>query len=343
MVIMMEIDATPESIEKVKEKVIARGCKPHLIYGTQKIAVALTGSTNQLEEEEFQLMSGVQEVLRVSKKYKLVSREVKNEDSVFDVGGVPVGGRELTIIAGPCSIESRDQVFEIAGQLKEMGIKFFRAGAYKPRTSPYAFQGLKETGLQYLADIKKELGMLIVTEAKDSETLDAVAEVADIIQIGARNMQNYSLLEKVGRLKNPILLKRGLAATIEDLLMSAEYIVNQGNLNVILCERGIRTFETYTRNTLDLNAVPVCKKQSHLPMFVDPSHGIGIWEKVPPMAMAGVACGADGLIIEVHHKPEEALSDGFQSLTPKTFKKLLLKLEQLAPIVDKELKTLCTV
>jgi 3-deoxy-7-phosphoheptulonate synthase len=339
----MELDASNECIEKVKEKVVSKGCKPHLIYGTQKIAVGVTGATNQLEEEEFQLMTGVQEVLRVSKKYKLVSREMKSESTVIDVNGTQVGGKELTIIAGPCSIESRDQVFEIAGQLKEMGIKFFRAGAYKPRTSPYAFQGLKETGLQYLADIKKELGMLIVTEAKDVETLPAVAEVSDIVQIGARNMQNYSLLEKVGQIKNPILLKRGLAASIEDLLMSAEYIVAEGNFNVILCERGIRTFETYTRNTLDLNSVPVCKAQSHLPMFVDPSHGIGIWDKVAPMSMAGVACGADGLIIEVHHKPEQALSDGYQSLTPKTFKKLLNKLEQLAPIVDKELKLLCTV
>jgi 3-deoxy-7-phosphoheptulonate synthase len=339
----MELDASQDCIEKVKEKVVSKGCKPHLIYGTQKIAVGVTGATNQLEEEEFQLMAGVQEVFRVSKKYKLVSREVKSESTVIDIDGNHIGGKELTIIAGPCSIESREQVFEIAGQLKDMGIKFFRAGAYKPRTSPYAFQGLKEKGLQYLAEIKKELGMLIVTEAKDVETLPAVAEVSDIVQIGARNMQNYSLLEKVGRIKNPILLKRGLAASIEDLLMSAEYIVAEGNFNVILCERGIRTFETYTRNTLDLNSVPVCKAQSHLPMFVDPSHGIGIWDKVAPMSMAGVACGADGLIIEVHHKPEEALSDGYQSLTPKTFKKLLNKLEQLAPIVDKELNLTCTV
>lgn len=336
MVIIMDVNAPQADVEKVKSKIAAVGCKPHLIYGAQKLAIGLTGPTTGVDEEEFQLMDSVQEVLRVSKKYKLVSREVKQEDSVIQINDYSVGGRELGIIAGPCSIESRDQVFEIAGQLREMGIRFFRAGAYKPRTSPYAFQGLKEKGLEYLLEIKKEYGMVIVTEAKDSETLSVVAEVSDIIQIGARNMQNYSLLEKVGELKNPILLKRGMAASIEDLLMSAEYIVAQGNFNVILCERGIRTFETYTRNTLDLNAVPVIKKHSHLPIFVDPSHGIGIWDKVPAMSMAAVAAGADGLIIEVHHKPEEALSDGYQSLTPKTFKKLLEKLQQLAPIVDKE-------
>jgi 3-deoxy-7-phosphoheptulonate synthase len=217
-----------------------------------------------------------------------------------------------------------------------MGIKFLRAGAYKPRSSPYSFQGLKEKGLEYLFEVKKELGLMIVTEAKDTNALPLLSEVADIIQIGARNMQNFSLLEEVGKLPNPVLLKRGMAATIEDLLMSAEYILSQGNYNVILCERGIRTFETYTRNTLDLNAVPVIKKNSHLPIIVDPSHGIGIWDKVPAMAMASIACGADGIMIEVHNNPEQALSDGFQSLTPKNFKALLNKLEQLAPIVNKK-------
>jgi 3-deoxy-7-phosphoheptulonate synthase len=342
MVVIMDINAPKDDIEKVKEKVLAVGCKPHFIYGTQKIAIGLTGPTEGIDEEEFKLMSSVEEVLRVSKKYKLVSREVKQEDTIINFGEYSIGGRELGIIAGPCSVENRNQIFEIAGQLREMGVKFFRAGAYKPRSSPYAFQGMKEKGLDILADVKKELNMFIVTEAKDSETLDVVAEVADIVQIGARNMQNYSLLEKAGSIKKPILLKRGMAATIEDLLMSAEYIMFNGNHNIILCERGIKTFETYTRNTLDLNAVPVIKKHSHLPIIVDPSHGIGIWDKVPAMSMAGVAAGADGLIIEVHHKPDLALSDGYQSLTPKTFKRLLEKLEQLAPIVDKEIKLLCT-
>jgi 3-deoxy-7-phosphoheptulonate synthase len=219
-----------------------------------------------------------------------------------------------------------------------MGIKFLRAGAYKPRTSPYSFQGLKEKGLEYLSEVKRELGMKIVTEAKDTQTLQLIAETADIIQVGARNMQNFSLLEEVGQLSSPVLLKRGLAATVEDLLMSAEYILSQGNYNVILCERGIRTFETSTRNTLDLNAIPVIKRNTHLPVIVDPSHGIGIWDKVQPMAMASVACGADGIMIEVHSHPNQALSDGFQSLTPANFKKLLNKLNQLAPIVEKQVK-----
>jgi 3-deoxy-7-phosphoheptulonate synthase len=338
MVVIMDINAPISDIEKVKEKVLAVGCKPHFIYGAAKIAIGLTGPTEGIDEEEFQLMDSVEEVLRVSKKYKLVSREVKKEDTVITFGEHSIGGKELGIIAGPCSVESKEQIFEIAGQLSEMGIKFFRAGAYKPRSSPYAFQGMKEKGLDILSEVKKVFNMYIVTEAKDSETLDAVAEVADIVQIGARNMQNYSLLERLGNIKKAILLKRGMAATIEDILMSAEYVMYNGNHNIILCERGIKTFETFTRNTLDLNAVPVIKKHSHLPIIVDPSHGIGIWDKVPAMSMAGVAAGADGLIIEVHHKPDLALSDGYQSLTPKTFKKLLEKLKQLAPIVDKEVK-----
>lgn len=335
MVIIMELDAPQKDIDSVKEKIIEKGCQPHIIVGTQQIAIGITGATNQLDEHEFKIMDSVSDALRVTKKYKLVSRQMKKEDSVIKVNGNLIGSKELSIIAGPCSIESRDQVFEIASELKEMGIKYFRAGAYKPRSSPYAFQGLKEKGLEYLADVKKELGMIIVTEAKDTETLEMIASVSDIVQIGARNMQNYSLLEKAGKLKNPILLKRGLCATIEELLMSAEYIASQGNLNVILCERGIRTFETATRNTLDLNSIPVIKKNSHLPIFVDPSHGIGIADKVPPMAMAAVACGANGLIIEVHNNPEKALSDGYQSMKPAEFKNLMFKLKQLVPIVNK--------
>jgi 3-deoxy-7-phosphoheptulonate synthase len=262
---------------------------------------------------------------------------MKNEDTLINVNGNIIGGEELLIIAGPCSVESRDQIFDIAGQLKEMGIKFLRAGAYKPRSSPYAFQGLKEKGLEYLADVKKELGMNIVTEALNQNTIEAVSEVADIIQLGARNMQNFTLIEEIGKTQKPILLKRGMSATVEELLLSAEYIVSQNNYNVILCERGIRTFETATRNTLDLNAIPVIKKHSHLPIIVDPSHGVGIWDKIPAMAMASVASGADGLIIEVHPNPEKAFSDGFQSLNPATFNSLLAKLQELAPIVNKKL------
>lgn len=337
MLIIMKLDTPRDSIEKVKSKIVERDCVPHEIPGASKLGIGITGPTNLLIEEEFQIMENVEEVIRVTKPYKLVSREMKKENTIIKMNGCKIGGEELTIIAGPCSVESRQQLFDITGELKELGIKFLRAGAYKPRSSPYSFQGLKERGIEILSEVKKEFGMMIVTEAKDTKSLPMIAEVADIIQIGARNMQNFSLLEEVGQLNNTILLKRGLAATIEDLLMSAEYILSQGNFNVILCERGIRTFETMTRNTLDLNAVPTIKKQSHLPIIVDPSHGIGIWDKVQPMAMAAIACGADGLMIEVHNHPDKALSDGYQSLTPKNFKKLLEKIEQLAPIVDRKI------
>jgi 3-deoxy-7-phosphoheptulonate synthase len=339
MVIMMKLNAPKDDIEEVKKKIKSKGCNHHEIWGSEKLAIGVTGQTTSLSEDEFLIMNSVEGVYRVSKPYKLVSREMKPDDTVIKFNNASIGGDELTVIAGPCSVESRQQIFDIAGELKEMGIKFLRAGAYKPRSSPYSFQGLKEKGIEYLLDVKKELGLMIVTEAKDTSALPLISEVSDIIQIGARNMQNFSLLEEVGKLPNAILLKRGMAATIEDLLMSAEYILSQGNYNVILCERGIRTFETYTRNTLDLNAVPVIKKNSHLPIVVDPSHGIGIWDKVPAMAMAAVACGADGIMIEVHNNPDKALSDGIQSLTPKNFKNLINRLEQLAPIVNKKIDT----
>lgn len=337
MLIIMKLDSKRADIENVKLKIKEKNCTPHEIPGTIKLGIGITGPTNLLNEEDFLTMNSVDEVIRVTKPYKLVSREMKHEDSIIKLKDTQIGGEELSVIAGPCAVESKQQLFDIAGELKEMGIKLLRAGAFKPRSSPYSFQGLKEKGLEYLADIKKELGMLIVTEAKDTKFLPLIAEVADIVQIGARNMQNFSLLEEAGQLKIPVLLKRGLAATIEDLLMSAEYILSQGNFDVILCERGIRTFETMTRNTLDLNAVPMVKKHSHLPILVDPSHGIGIAEKVPPMALAAIACGADGLMIEVHNHPEKALSDGFQSLTLINFKLLLEKIEQLAPIVNRKI------
>jgi 3-deoxy-7-phosphoheptulonate synthase len=338
MLIIMGLESPRKDIEKVKQRIVELGCTPHEIPGSTKLAIGITGSTHLLKEEDFQIMHSVQEVLRVSKKYKLVSREMKNDDTIINFNGPTIGGKELCIIAGPCSVESREQTIEIAGQLKEMGINFFRAGAYKPRSSPYAFQGLKEKGLEILAEVKDKFGMKIVTEVMNSQSLQQICEVTDIIQIGARNMQNYSLLEEIGAMQKPVLLKRGMAATVEDLLLSAEYIASQSNFNIILCERGIRTFETSTRNTLDLNAVPVIKQWSHLPVLVDPSHGVGIWDKVPQMAMAAIACGANGLMIEVHSDPAKALSDGYQSLTPKRFKELLNKLNELAPIVDKELK-----
>jgi len=337
MLILMKLNSPRQDIKKVKDKIIAKECTPHEIPGSRKLAIGITGPSGKLTIEDFLGMNSVEEVLRVSKPYKLVGREMKPDDTIIDFSDTFVGGDYLTVIAGPCSVESRDQIFDVAGSLKELGVKFLRAGAYKPRSSPYSFQGLKEKGLGYLSEVKKETGMKIVTEAKDAETLSLVSEVADIVQIGARNMQNFSLLEEVGKISNPVLLKRGLAAKMEDLLMSAEYILSQGNYNVILCERGIRTFETHTRNTLDLNIVPVIKKHSHLPIIVDPSHGVGIWDKVTPMAMAAVACGANGLMIEVHPHPESALSDGFQSLTIKNFKILLENIEKIASVVNKKM------
>ncbi len=336
MLILMPLDAPKEAIEKVKQKIINYGCTPHEIPGSVKLGIGITGPSSKLSVEDFKILEYVDDVIRVSKPFKLVSREMKNEDTIINIDNDIIGGKKIEIIAGPCSVESREQIFEIAGILKEMGINYLRGGAYKPRSSPYAFQGLKEKGLELLSEVKKQLNMKIVTEAKDTDTLNAVAEVADIIQIGARNMQNFSLLERVGNINKPVLLKRGLSATIEELLMSAEYIVTQGNKNVILCERGIRTFETYTRNTLDLNAVPVIKHLSNLPIFVDPSHGIGIASKVPNMALAGIAAGADGLIIEVHNHPDKALSDGMQSITPKQFSNLLAKVKGIAKILDRE-------
>ncbi|MHB8905336.1 MAG: 3-deoxy-7-phosphoheptulonate synthase [Melioribacteraceae bacterium] len=337
MLILMNLNSPRQDIQNVKDKIISFNCTPHEIPGASKLAIGITGPSEHLIKEEFQLLSSVEEVIRVTKKYKLVSRQMKNDDTIINVNETIIGGNELTIIAGPCAIESREQIFDIAGKLKEMGVNFLRAGAYKPRSSPYAFQGLKEKGLEYLCDVKREIGINIVTEVLDQSTISAVAEVADIIQLGARNMQNYALLEQVGKTQKPVLLKRGMSATIEELLLSAEYIVSQQNYNVILCERGIRTFETATRNTLDLNAVPVIKKNSHLPIFVDPSHGIGIWDKVPAMAMAAIAAGADGLIIEVHTNPEKALSDGLQTLNLTTFRELIQKLQELAPVVNKKL------
>ncbi len=332
---MMRLDARREQIDKVKQKIISLGCTPHEIPGSQKLAIGITGPSSGLRIEDFIQLESVDDVVKVSKPYKLVSREMKSEDTVVDIGGIKIGGKSLSVIAGPCSVESKEQILEVADSLSQIGIKLFRAGAYKPRSSPYSFQGLKEKGLEFLKEVKQKYGLKIVTEAKDTQTLPLILEVADIVQIGARNMQNFSLLEDVGKTDKPVLLKRGMAATMEDLLMSAEYILSQGNYNVILCERGIRTFETYTRNTLDLNAVPVIKKNSHLPIIVDPSHGIGIWNKVPPMALGAIACGADGIMVEVHCHPDDALSDGYQSLTPKNFRMLLDKVKELAPVVDK--------
>jgi len=335
MLVVMKKDASRVDVNKVKEKIALLGYKAHEIPGAQRICIAITGNKEKINPEHFSLMEGVEEAISVSKPYKLVGRDARPENSEINVDGEIIGGKELAIIAGPCSVENWDQLIQTAEAVKEAGAKFLRGGAFKPRTSPYAFQGMKEEGLVLLREAKAKTGLKIVTEAKDILTLSAVAEVADVIQIGARNMHNSSLLEAVGELRTPVLLKRGISATIEELLMAAEYILSRGNYNVILCERGIRTFEHYTRNTLDLNAIPVVKKLSHLPIIVDPSHGVGVWDAVPPMALAGVAAGADGIMIEVHPDPATALSDGYQSLKPNRFKDLMEKMRQLAPVVDR--------
>ncbi len=335
MLIVMKRDATREDIQKVKDKILALGYMPHEIPGTQRTAIGITGNKGKINPELFSMMHGVEDAVPVSKPYKLVGRDAKPDNSEIDVDGETIGGKEIAIIAGPCSVESWEQLIATAEAVKEAGAKFLRGGAFKPRTSPYAFQGMKEEGLVLLREAKEKTGLKIVTEAKDVLTLSAVAEIADVIQIGARNMQNFSLLEAVGDLRTPVMLKRGISATIEELLMSAEYILSRGNLNVILCERGIRTFEPYTRNTLDLNAIPVVKKLSHLPIIVDPSHGIGMWDGVSAMALAGVAAGADGLMIEVHPNPEAALSDGAQSLKPDRFRELMERVRLVAAAVDR--------
>ena len=337
MLIVMRLDASRKEIDAVKEKISSFGFSPHEIPGVQRVAIGITGNRGKVDPENFLTLSGVIDVISVSKPFKLVSKDFKPEPTIVDVGGAKFGGEEIHVIAGPCSVESRSQIMEIAELVKSAGARFLRGGAFKPRTSPYAFQGLKLEGLEYLRDAAKATGLKIVTEVKDTETLSLVAEHSDILQIGARNMYNFSLLERVGELNKPVLLKRGLSATIEELLMAAEYILSKGNYNVILCERGIRTFETYTRNTLDLNAIPVIKKLSHLPVIVDPSHGTGAWDLVTPMALAAVVAGADGLMVEVHTHPDQAMSDGFQSLKPETFLHLMKKLKEVSAVVGRRM------
>jgi 3-deoxy-7-phosphoheptulonate synthase len=330
MLILMEKNATPEQVEKVCERIRELGYMPHEIPGSIRVAIGITGNHGALASELFQHLQGVAECVPVSKPYKLVSREVKPESTVVEVRGAKIGEGHFAVIAGPCSVESRDQVFRTAEAVAKTGAKFFRGGAFKPRTSPYAFQGLKEEGLRLLEEVKKEFDLRVVTEVKDTESLKAVAAVADIIQIGARNMQHFSLLEAAGQLRMPVLLKRGMSATLQELFMAAEYILSLGNYQVVLCERGIRTFETMTRNTFDLSAVVMVKHHTHLPVIADPSHGVGINWAVPAMAKASVVAGADGVMVEVHPQPDKALSDGQQSLTFKEYDKLAAELTELA-------------
>ncbi|OGB90527.1 3-deoxy-7-phosphoheptulonate synthase [candidate division WOR-1 bacterium RIFCSPHIGHO2_01_FULL_53_15] len=339
MIIIMKPDATDSQIEHVTEKLKKHGFGVHLSKGAERTVIGAIGDKSALELETIQMLPGVSEIVPIRKPYKLVSREFKIEDTVVKIGAnVAIGaGQPIAVIAGPCSVESREGLLEIAAEVKKAGAAALRGGAYKPRTSPYSFQGMGEEGLKILKEAREKTGLPVVTEALDTREVALVAQYSDVIQIGARNMQNFNLLREVGKTRKPVLLKRGAGSTIEELLMSAEYILSEGNRDVILCERGIRTLETYTRNTLDLAAVPVIKKLSHLPVVVDPSHGTGKWDLVAPMAKAAVAAGADGLIIEVHPHPDEAFSDGPQSLKPDTFAKLMSELKTVAAAVGRRL------
>jgi 3-deoxy-7-phosphoheptulonate synthase len=340
MLVVMKAHASEEQVRAVCERIESLGYRPHAIPGAQRTAIGITGNKGAMEAGTLEEMSGVQEVIVVSKPYKLVSRDVKEEDTLVRFPGSDgtFGGRDLGIIAGPCSIESREQAFAIAERVAKAGARFFRGGAYKPRTSPYAFQGLGEEALKIMAEVRERFGLMIMTEAIDNESLDLVAEYADCIQIGARNMQNFSLLKKAGRMRKPVLLKRGMSATLEEFLMAAEYLMSEGNYQVILCERGVRTFADHTRNTLDLSIVPAVQKLSHLPIVVDPSHGTGKRDKVLPLSRAAVAVGADGLIVEVHNDPDKALSDGAQSVFPEQFDELMAEVRQIAPVVHRNVQ-----
>jgi 3-deoxy-7-phosphoheptulonate synthase len=330
MLIVLHTDVTEEQQARIEDRVRELGFVPHRIPGAGRTAIGITGNKGPIDPGHFRLLDGVADAIPVTAPYKLVSREVKHEDTVVQVGQVPIGGKAIVVMAGPCAVESEKQILTAARSVVDHGASLLRGGAFKPRTSPYDFQGLKGEGLRLLSLARAETGLQVVTEVKDTETLPQVAESADLLQIGARNMQNFSLLEAVGDLRKPVLLKRGMSATLKELLMAAEYIVSRGNKEVILCERGIRTFETMTRNTLDLNAVPVLKAESHLPVVVDPSHGIGIRSHVLPMARAAVAAGADGLILEVHPEPNRALSDGMQSLDLPLFAQVMKDVEAVA-------------
>ena len=338
MIIVLKSGVTDADVDHVCQRVVELGYQPHTIRGEFKTIVAAVGEERGKPDLRLlEALETVEAVMPVQQPFKLASREIRPEPTEVRVNGVTVGGQRVIVMAGPCSVESEPQILEVAEAVKQAGASILRGGAYKPRTSPYAFQGLKEQGLRYLKEAKKRTGLPVVTEVLETESVELVAEYADILQIGARNIQNFTLLRRVGEMGKPVLLKRGMATSIQEFLLSAEYILSAGNPNVILCERGIRTFETATRFTLDLNAVPVLKKLSHLPVVVDPSHGTGHWDLVAPMAKGAVACGADGLIIEVPPRPEEALSDGPQSLKPSKFAQLMRELRPVAEAVGRTL------
>jgi len=340
MLIVMKMDATPPQVERVVSTIEERGLKANPIPGAQRTAIGITGNLGVVEPAHFESLPGVLEVIPVSHPYKLVSREFQPDKTVVDVAGVKIGGPELVVIAGPCSVESYEQTLRIAKSVKAAGAQLLRGGAFKPRTSPYSFQGLGLEGLEILAKVREETGLPVVTEATDIDVLDQVAEYADMVQIGARNMQNYTLLRRAGRCGRPVFLKRGMHATITELLLAAEYLLDQGNRQVVLCERGIRTFADHTRNTLDVSAVPAVQRISHLPIVCDPSHASGKRHKVLPLARSAIAVGADGIMVEVHDQPDRALSDGPQAILPHEFETLMDQARVLAPMVDRSLGAL---
>ncbi|MFA5362053.1 MAG: 3-deoxy-7-phosphoheptulonate synthase [Candidatus Omnitrophota bacterium] len=338
MIIVLRPGVTDEQVQHLTEKIQKLGLTPHISKGTERTIIGVIGPEDILRVTPLEVFPGVEKVLPVLSPYKLVSQEFRKEPSVIDVGkGVKIGGKHIEVMAGPCAVENLDLLYEIAEEVKKAGVKILRGGAFKPRTSPYSFQGLGEEGLKYLSRVGKDLDLVTVSEVMDPRDVELVARYVDILQIGARNMQNFNLLKEVGLTKKPVVLKRGLSSSIKDLLMSAEYILSGGNFNVILCERGIRTFEDYTRNTLDISAVPAVKQLSHLPIIVDPSHAAGRWGLVSSLSKAAVAAGADGLIIEVHSRPEEAMSDGAQSLIPENFKLLMQELGKVSAAVGRDL------
>src|SRR4030043_1051497 len=339
-IIVIKPTATEEDIRRIVKKLESRGLDVNISKGTERTVIGVIGDTSKVSEEEengIRVMPGIEDVMRILKPYKLASRDFKAEDTTIDIRGNVIGGKRIQVIAGPCAVESKTMIVSIAEEVKNAGASFLRGGAFKPRSSPYSFQGLREEGLKYLSEAREKTGLPIVTELMDPRDIEIVIRYADVVQIGTRNMQNFSLLLEVGMCDKPILLKRGLSATIKEWLMAAEYVMSKGNQEVILCERGIRTFETATRNTLDLSAVPVLKQLTHLPVIVDPSHGVGKWDLVTPMSKGAVAVGADGLLIEVHTNPEEALSDGEQSLKPDAFKKLMEELKPIAAAIGREI------
>jgi len=337
VVIVMAHNATEADIEAVVKRIETLGFRAHLSRGEERTIIGIIGDERRLAGVALEALPGVEAVLPILQPFKLASRIMREEGTVIRIGDVTIGGDTIQVMAGPCAVESREQLLRTAEEVRKAGVRILRGGAYKPRTSPYAFQGLEEKGLEILAEAREMFGLLVVTEVMDPRTVPLVAQYADIIQVGARNMQNFFLLRELGKVDRPILLKRGLSATIEEWLMAAEYILSHGNPNVILCERGIRSFETYTRNTLDLSAVPIVKHLSHLPIVVDPSHGLGKWRFVTPMARAAIAAGADGLLVEVHPSPAEALCDGAQSLTPENFHKMIQEIGKVAAAVGRRI------